>query len=72
MQGEKMNDLHRLIFEDLILCFFGRDEDLEDTYWRPYWIYGDSIFRGYSDSFPENEYFNRALKANYIKGDINE
>jgi len=50
-----MNELERLIFDDLILCFFGRDPDAESSFWRNYFLNGDEGFIGYKIAFPENE-----------------
>lgn len=33
-----MNELDRLIFEDLIICFFNRESRLDDDYYRGLYI----------------------------------
>jgi len=50
-----MSVLEQLVFEDLVLCFYGRQEDFENKYWRSYFLFGDKIFKGYMEGFPENE-----------------
>jgi len=50
-----MNELEKLIFEDFVLLFFGRDPESENDYWRDYFLYGDHLFSGYMEAFPDNE-----------------
>lgn len=75
-----MNKLERDIFDDFILCFFGKERDLENDYWRSYFIHGDTRegceLTGYREVFPENEFIgtyyswlaDRHENYNYIEG----
>lgn len=62
-----------LIFEDLILCFFGRDDDMVNGFWRKYLLHGDEETTGYMEAFPMNEYTlfvtddSDSVTFNYIK-----
>lgn len=53
-----MNELDRLIFDDLIMCFFDK---WINTPMRDYYL---NIFR---DAFPENEHYANLIEADYIK-----
>jgi hypothetical protein len=60
MRGFKMNELDRAIFDDLILCFFGKKSDLENSYWRNSFLdgydYGEkAMSSGYRVAFSEGE-----------------
>lgn len=50
-----MSEIKRLIFEDLVLCFFCRGEELNNPYWRKYFLHGEDRFLGLMEAFPENE-----------------
>ena len=43
------------IFDDFILCFFGRKEEMDNSFWRKYFLFGDEVFAGLKEAFPEGE-----------------
>lgn len=43
------------IFDDFILCFFGRKEEMDNNFWRKYFLFGDEVFIGLKEAFPVGE-----------------